>query len=163
MRHAELLAHYDEDLRAHWVMPEAQREEVQGPDGRVALVRWLRPDVGTSTVLYSDLQRYGRQDVEAVVDANLALEQRRGMTSYWKLHDHDAPLGLRKVLALRGYVSGAVLIARLREAARRGVSFAVVEPSPMNVPIVGRFGFEVFTRAVDLVHRTEPTKPGSSL
>jgi hypothetical protein len=41
----------------------------------------------------------------------------------------------------------------LREAADRGFPYAVVEPSPMNVPVVGALGFETLTRASDLVRK----------
>jgi hypothetical protein len=269
MRRAELLALYDRDLRADWVMPEAQREVVYAADRGVALVRWLRPEVRTSTVLYGDLGRLDRAELEDVVDRNVDDERARGLTGYWKLHDHDAPADLGAILAERGYVSdddpsddgplmlrdlaegtlpvratpgadvrrvgpesldhvvdveqriyggdfgwlgerlalhatdpsflsvyvasvggapvgagwtylhpggrfavlrgggtvpeqrrkglyAAILVARLREAADRGFRSAVVEPSPMNVPVVGSFGFETLTRATDLKRGAPP-------
>ena len=48
----------------------------------------------------------------------------------------------------------AVLASRAREAARRGATHLVVEPSPMNVPIVTKFGFRELTRAQDFVLRS---------
>lgn len=261
----EILALYDRDLRADWVVPEAKREVVVAEDGRVVLVGWLREDVGTSTVSYSDLLRLDRADLEGVVDGHLERARARGLRSYWKLHDHDAPSELRALLASRGYVSdndpgdegpvmfrdlsngslpelsvsnvdvrrvgpesfdqvtaveqriyggdfgwlgqrlavhaeipgflsvyvayvaeepacvgwtylhpegrfvalrgggtvpehrrkglyAAVMVARLREAGDRGFAYAVVEPSPMNVPVVRSFAFETLTHATDLVH-----------
>lgn len=249
-------------------MPEARREVVHGNDGRVALVRWRRPDVGTSTVLYSDLRRLEPRDVDDVLDRNLQDDRAHGLRSFWKLHEHDDPSGLGAKLASRGYVAdsepgddgpvmfrhlptsappgradpgadvrrigpesfdhvveveqriyggdfgwlghrlalhaeipdflsvfvayvagevacagwtylhpggrfaalrgggtvpehrrkglyAAILVARLSEAADRGFRYAVVEPSPMNAPVVGSFGFETLTHARDLVH--EPT------
>jgi hypothetical protein len=263
MRRAELLALYDRDLRADWVMPEAQREVVLAADRGVALVRWRRPELRTSTVLYSDLRRLDRAELEDLVDRNVDDDRARGLTGYWKLHLHDGPTELGAILAARGYVAdddpgddgpvmvrdlaegplpmratpgpdvrrigpeslghvvdveqriyggdfrwlgerlalhaedpsflsvyvayvagapvsagwtylhpggrfavlrgggtvpeqrrkglyAAILVARLSEAADRGFRFAAVEPSPMNVPVVGSFGFETLTHATDL-------------
>jgi GNAT superfamily N-acetyltransferase len=259
----ELLAAYDRDLRAEWVMPEARREVVTAADGGVAWIRWIRPEVHTSTVLYADLQRLEVRELEDLVDRHVDDERARGLTGYWKLHDHDAPPDLGRILASRGYVSdddpgdegpvmlrgasegpipergsasaavrrvgpesfghvvdveqriyggdfgwlgerltlqarvpgflsvyvayvegvpvgagwtylhpagrfavlrgggtvperrrqglySALLGARLREADDRGFRYAVVEPSPMNVPVVGALGFATLTRASDL-------------
>lgn len=277
----DVLEMYDRDLRRDWPTPEAVREEEPGPDGRVALVRYVRREAGTTNVLYSDLDRYGAAEVAGIVERNDGRASASGLRSYWKLHAHDRPVELRRVLVDRGYVSdndpgddgpvmyldlgrplmarsaseasgeagsavgadpgprvqvrrvgpsrfgevaeverriygadfgwlrerlalhaqvdgflsvyvayvdgeaacagwsyvhpqgrfvvlrgggtvpehrrkglyAAVLAERLREALRRGVSYAVLEPSPMNVPIVRSFGFDLLTHADDMVRR----------
>lgn len=98
---AELLALYDEELRrrAPFFDP-AVRLETDGP-----IVRLLgaTADAGNNCVLCGALDE---ASAAAAVDRQVAYFQGLNRDFEWKLHDHDMPSTLGKLLSDRGFIPG---------------------------------------------------------
>lgn len=94
----ELLRAYDLELRRSApYFDDAVRLET---DGSVVRLLGATADPGNNCVLYSDLDE---TTADAAVDRQVAYFAGLGRGFEWKLHEHDRPAGLRKLLLSKGF------------------------------------------------------------
>jgi GNAT superfamily N-acetyltransferase len=99
---AGLLAGYDEELRKR--APYFDAEMRLERDGDVVRLLGATTDAGNNCVLYTALDE---TSAAAAVDRQVAYFQGLGRDFEWKLHDHDRPASLGRLLQERGFEPGA--------------------------------------------------------
>jgi GNAT superfamily N-acetyltransferase len=94
MRKEDILALYDRELRENVTYPDTRRD----PTSEV--IRYINDKLQLGFVLYSCVTS---ENVDRVVDEQIAYFERIGMRFEWKVFEHDTPHDLKDRLAARGF------------------------------------------------------------
>ena len=100
MDQAELLNLYDTHLRIELDQPNVRREVSPRPPAAPRLVRCIKPAPGMNYVAYSRLEA---QEIDRVIDEQIAYFSTLDQPFSWHVCDHDEPPALKDRLMAHGF------------------------------------------------------------